>query len=283
MESLARFFTGYLQKQSLERVRKWGCFLAKPAYILAHGRRKTALANLELAYGNTLSTEEKRRIAHESFENLFLTSLEFVYSPALKGNFTDYVELVNVKNYWDAHQRGKGVLVIVPHMGNWELIGRFYLCHNLTAHAVSRKQRPEWVARMVSETRKANGLLEIDKRNALRPVLTALKKGETVNLLIDQHARKDAIETTFFGKPAMTVGSAALIALRTGCSVVVAASFRRPDRGIGVEVSEIIETIQTGDREKDILINTQRYVDVIERFVRQHPGCWMWMHRRWRA
>lgn len=283
MESLARPLIRYIQRQPLERVRKWGCWLARPAYYLAHGRRKTAQANLELAYGEQLSREEKRRIAKESFENLILTSFEFVYSPTLGDDFTNYVELVDVKNFWEAHLRGKGVLVIVPHMGNWELIGRFYRYGGITAHAVSRKQRPEWVARMVSEIRHANGVIEIDKRNALRPVLSALKRGETVNLLIDQHSRKEAVVTTFFGHPAMTVGSAALIALRTGCTVVVAASFRRKDRGIGVVVSEIIETIQTGDREKDILTNTQRYVDVIERFVREYPGCWMWMHRRWRA
>ncbi len=283
MEALARPIIRFIQRQPLERVRGWGRFLAKPVYLLARGRRRTALENLELAYDGTIPPEQKRRIAHDCFENLILTSLEFVYSPALGPNFTDYVELVDVKNYWEAHHRGKGVLVIVPHMGNWELIGRFYHFGGITAHAVSRKQRPEWVARLVSETRRANGLLEIDKRNALRPVMTALKRGETVNLLIDQHARKDAVKTTFFGKPAMTVGSAALLALRTGCSVVVAASFRRPDRGIGVVVSEIIETMQTGNREQDILTNTQHYVDVIERYVRQYPGCWMWMHRRWRA
>jgi Kdo2-lipid IVA lauroyltransferase/acyltransferase len=283
MEVLARPFIRFLHRQPLERIRKWGCIFGRLTYLFAHGRRRTAIENLELAYGDTISREEKQRIAHDCFENLILTGLEFAYSPALGPNFTDYVELVDIKNYWEAHQRGKGVLVIVPHMGNWELIGRFFQHYGLTAHAVTRKQRPEWVARLVSVTRKANGLLEIDKRNALRPVLTALKKGETVNILIDQHARKDAIETTFFGKPAMTVGSAALIALRTGCTVVVAASFRRKDHGIGVVISEILETIQSGDREKDIHTNTQRYVDVIERYVRLYPGCWMWMHRRWRT
>ncbi len=283
METLARPFIHFIQRQSLERIRAWACLLAKPCYLLARGRRKTALENLDLAYGNTLTREEKLRIARKCFENLILTGLEFIYSPSLSPNLTDYVELVDTHNFWEAHQRGKGVLVIVPHMGNWELIGRFFRFSGIPAHAVSRKQRPAWVARFVSATRKENGIQEIDKRNALRPVLTALKRGETVNLLIDQHARKEAIQTTFFGQPAMTVGSAALIALRTGCTVVVAASFRKPDLGIGVVVSEIIETIETGDREQDILTNTQRYVDVIERYVRQYPDCWMWMHRRWRA
>ena len=283
MEFLARPIIRLIQRQPLERVRKWGSSLADLIYLLARSRRRTALTNLDLAYESLLSPAEKQRITKESFENLILTSLEFIYSPSLSETFTDYIDPVDVENYWKAHQRGKGVLVIVPHMGNWELIGRFFKWKGLIGHVVTRKQRPEWVARFINELRKENGVYEIDKRNALRPVISALKRGETVNLLIDQHARKDAVETTFFGKPAMTVGSAALIALRTGCTVVVAASYRLPNLGIGVEVSEIIETIQTGNREQDILTNTQRYVDVIERYVRQYPGCWMWMHRRWRT
>ncbi|GMV66666.1 MAG: hypothetical protein AMXMBFR75_24620 [Candidatus Hinthialibacteria bacterium] len=277
-----RFFVRAVRRMKLSHLRAFGKCLGTIGYHAARKRRNIALSNLDLAYGDTLSKREKREIARACFQNLMMTFLEFLYSPVAGECFTDYVDLVKGENFHEANRRGKGVLVIVPHMGNWELIGRFFAWVGVKAHAVSRKQDPPWLGRLIAEIRAANGILEIDKRNALRPVLSALKRGETVNLLIDQHARKDSIPTRFFGHTAMTVASAALIALRTGCSVVTAASYRKPDGNLGVEVSPIIETIRSDDYEQDIQANTQRYVDEIEKFVRRFPHSWMWMHQRWR-
>jgi KDO2-lipid IV(A) lauroyltransferase len=282
MEQVARLLIALLQRAQLQTLQRWGKRLGRLGYYLARSRRKTALSNLELAYGSQLSRAEKIEIAKQSFENLVTTALEFLYSPALSQDITEYIELVDIHNFWEAYHRGKGVIAIIPHMGNWEVIARFYPWVGVVAHAVARRQEPEWVARIVSEIRKSNGLKEIEKRNALRPVLAALRRGEVVNMLIDQYARKDSVEVQFFGHPARTVASAALIAARTGCTVFVCGATRTPEGRINATLSEIIETIDTGDREKDLLTNTQRYVEMIERFVRQYPGSWMWMHKRWK-
>jgi KDO2-lipid IV(A) lauroyltransferase len=282
MERLARGFIALVQRLSLPALRRLGRCLGRLAYVLAVNRRRVALANLDLAYGAELSKSAKRKIARSSFENLFTTALECMYAPVLGPNFTDYAGLENIESFWEALGRGKGLIALVPHMGNWEMLARYVLNDGIVLHAVSRQQSKPWITRIVSDLRKANGIREIDKRNALRPVMAALRRGEIVCMLIDQHARKESVETTFFGKPAMTVASPALLALRTGCPVLLAASLRQPDGGIVLATSEIIETINTGDAKKDIQTNTQRYVDMIERFVRRDPQGWMWMHRRWR-
>ncbi|MCG3195822.1 MAG: lysophospholipid acyltransferase family protein [Candidatus Omnitrophica bacterium] len=283
MESLAQVLISLLRRARLETLRRWGRRLGRLAFRLARDRRRVALANLDLAYGDSLTREEKVRIARASFENLVTTGLEFIYSPALGPDFSDYCGLQEIENFWSAYNPGKGTIAIIPHMGNWELIARFFAWAGVPAHAVSRRQRQAWVTRIVADIRRQNGIGEIDKREALRKVMTALRRGEVVCMLIDQHARREAIETRFFGHTAMTVASPALLALRTGCNVLVAAGVRGPEGGIAVHCSEVLETIRTGDPEADIQLNTQRYVDVIERFVRETPDCWMWMHRRWRA
>lgn len=283
METLARFLIALLRRVRLETLRRWGNRLGRLTYYLARDRRRVALANLELAYGDSLTREEKIRIAKASFENLITTGLEAVYSPALGPNFPDYCEILNIDALHEGYRSGQGAIALIPHMGNWEIIARYFPFAGIQASVVSRRQRQPWVTRLMTEVRRSNGVKEIDKRDALRKVMAALRKGEVVCLLIDQHARREAIETRFFDQPAMTVASPALLALRTGCKVFVGAGVRRPDGGIAVLCSEIIETLNTGDQEADLRANTQRYVDVIERFVRGYPECWMWMHRRWRG
>jgi KDO2-lipid IV(A) lauroyltransferase len=283
MERLVRGFIGLVQRLSLPSIRQWGKRLGRIAFYVAVRRRKQALSNLDLVYGNEMTKPEKKDIAKAAFENLLMTALEFMACPALGPNFTDFSDLENIESFWEAYNRGKGVITIVPHMGNWELPPRYLLNTGVVVHAVSRRQRQAWVRNIVSDFRKANGIREIDKRNALRPVITALKHGDVVCMLIDQHSWKDSVETTFMGRPAMTVASPALLALRTGCAVILIASLRKPDGRVIMAASEIIETINTGDRAKDIQTNTQRYVDVIERYVRRSPQSWLWMHRRWRS
>jgi KDO2-lipid IV(A) lauroyltransferase len=181
-----------------------------------------------------------------------------------------------------AHKAGKGILLLVLHMGNWEACGR-WLTRNLPAvNAITRRQKPEWFAELVHETRKDIGYHEIDNKNALRPSLRALRNGEMVIMLIDHYIRRGAVQVDFFGHPAMTSAAAALLAMKTGCAVLVGACYRNGDGSWGCEFSDPVETLMTGNRERDYIANTQRYVDIMEQFVRQHPGDWMWMHNRWK-
>ena len=252
-------------------------------YHLSRSRRRIALDNLDLAYGDNLSQDEKTRIAKASFVNLVTTGLEFCYSPAIKRPIDELVHVENPEVFFEAYNRGKGIIVLVPHMGNWEVCGRWYAEKGVVQHAVVRQQKQFWVNRMVSKIRETNGIIEIDKKNAIRKVLAALNKGEMVSMLIDQHAQKESVSVQFFGKPAMTHASVARLAVRTGCQVIVCSGFRHPDGSFGGVFSDPIETISTGDREQDILVNTQRYVNVIEKYVRKNPQDWMWMHRRWKT
>jgi KDO2-lipid IV(A) lauroyltransferase len=282
MEFLARLVLKFIQLFPLRTLRRIGKFLGLLTYHLASDRRKTALANLDRAYGDSLSREEKVRIAKGSFINLVTMGLEFGASPALNGPIGDYMRILNHDQLIGWLKEKRPTLMLVPHMGNWEISARYFVEHGSICNAVTRKQKQPWVTRIVTEIRERNGIREIDKRNALRPVLSALRRNEIVLMLIDQYARKDAVEVQFFGHPAMTVASASLIALKTKCVVRVGACFRFPDGSFGGVVSEDLGVVETGDREADLLATTQLHVSAIEEYVRQHPEDWMWMHRRWK-
>ena len=282
MEGLARIFIRLTQLIPLKVLRIIGRFAGTVTYYFARNRRGVALDNLNLVYGDDLTRPEKITIAKASFTNLVTTALEFCHSPAIKRPMDELVDVVNPEIFLKTYREGKGVIVLVPHMGNWEVCGRWYAEQGVVQHAVVRRQKQEWVTRIVSEIRKANRILEIDKKGSLRRVLAALRRGEMVSMLIDQHAMKDAVKVDFFSHPAMTHASVALLAMRTGCNVMVCAGYRHPDGSFGGVFSEPLETTVFGDRERDLVENTQRYVAAIEVFVRQHPQDWMWMHRRWK-
>jgi Kdo2-lipid IVA lauroyltransferase/acyltransferase len=273
----------FLRRRGLETLRRWGRCLGLIAFYLARTGRRTALANLERVYGNTLSRSERIRIAKASFINLTLTILESCYAPRFTKPMSEHIDVIGADLLFSAHKEGKGVLFLVPHMGNWEVSSRYMTEHLPVVNAVVRQQKPQWVAKILQEIRAHNGIREIDNRNALRPSLAALRRGETVIMMIDQHISRGAVEVEFFGLPAMTSAAPALLAMRTGCTVLFGACFRRENGKFGGEMRGPANTLVTGDRDQDLKVNTQNYVRVLEGFVREHPEEWMWMHRRWRV
>ncbi len=276
------WFVNFIRRQRLETLRRWGRCLGILAYYLARPGRRTALSNLEKVYGSTLTPSERIRIAKASFVNLTLTVLESCYAPRFTAPMTDHIDVFGAELLFAAHREGKGVLFLVPHMGNWEVSSRFMTEHLPVVNAVVRQQKPQCVAKLLQEIRAHNGIREIDNRNALRPSLAALRRGETVIMMIDQHMSRGAVEVEFFGLPAMTSAAPALLAMRTGCAVLFGACFRLANGRFGAEMRGPVKTVVTGDRDHDLRENTQNYVRVLEDLVREHPEEWMWMHRRWR-
>jgi len=282
VDLFAAFILRCIRWFPLRVLRRFAKGLGIVTYHFAHSRRHIALSNLDLAYGNELTQGEKIRLAKGCFVNLITTGLELCYAPKLPRPIGNMVDPTGKEHCLRAHANGKGVLLLVLHMGNWEVCARWLTENIPVVHVVVRRQKQEWVERVVHRLRSDIGLLEIDKRNGLRGVLAALRRGELVVLAIDQHAHEGAVEVEFFGRPAMTSATAAVMAVRMDCSVLVGACHRNPDGGWGCCISEPFETIRTADRRHDYVANTQRYVKVMETLIREHPADWMWMHRRWR-
>lgn len=283
LERFARLLIKGLQKLPLGLVRALGRGIGNLGYVICGKRRQIALDNLDLAYGDTLSVQEKKRIARASFVNLVTTGFEFCYFPKLVNRpLEETVKRVNHHYMTEAVAAGNGVICLVLHMGNWEVAGSSYRGLPITPYAVVRHQKQAWVTRLITEIRQQYGIVEIHKRDALKKVLTVLRQGGVVNLLIDQHAAEESVEVQFFGKPAMTTASAALFALRTNSKVMIACCTRDEKMDLVLTCYPPFETVRTGDFKQDLVTNTQIYVDGIEQAVRQQPESWMWVHRRWR-
>jgi KDO2-lipid IV(A) lauroyltransferase len=183
-----------------------------------------------------------------------------------------------------AASKGKGVLVVTAHLGNWELLAGFYARRfpgRVTV--VARQVYDPRFDRMVTQMRERQGYQVVQRGTALRGILKALQGNGLVGVLCDQDTGRDGVFVPFFGKAAWTPSGPARIARKTGAALVPSFITRGKDGLFEVMIGREIRVPRSHDMEKDILETTRRYTEAIEYEVRAHPDQWVWMHERWKT
>jgi Kdo2-lipid IVA lauroyltransferase/acyltransferase len=263
----------------------FGREMGRWAFILDREHRKVALQNLDLAFGREKSKEELRAIARRTFENLGMTAIEFLRIPSMDvETFRKKVVvegLENVKELLD--NRKKGGLLLLSHLGNWELMGSLTKVLGVPISVIARPiKKNRWIDQMVTEIRESAGIEVILTEKASRKVIKAIAQNRFVGILIDQRAkRSEGIWVDFFGKKAPTTPSLAVLAMRTGAPVVPVFMVRDGLNRHRVLIQKPLEIVHSGDVQKDIETNTQRINQTLESMIRQYPDQWFWIHRRW--
>jgi KDO2-lipid IV(A) lauroyltransferase len=261
-----------------------GAGLGRIAYWILPGRRRVALDNLTLVYGDTLSPEARATLARQSFEHLGMTAMEccrLFFGPAerlfarVRGQGMEYIG--------QAMARGRGIFFLTGHFGNWELLAA---THGLAGFGLSVVVRPldnPYLDTLIARARERSGLRAISKREAVQGVREALARGECIGILLDQDAGRDGEFVPFLGRPASTSRALAVLAIKTRAPVLPAFIHRLPDGGHELVLDPEIPLAITGDLDHDIHVNTARFTEAIERHVRAHPEQWFWVHRRWKS
>lgn len=252
-------------------------------YLLARERRKT-LANLALAYGGEKSDRERARIARAVFANMGRTVAELALSPRIDTARLHELVTMEGKEIVDREKKkGKGIILLTGHLGNWEFIPAYFVSVGLDGGVVARRLYYEKYERLLSRLRLSKGFRVFYRDDSARGILKTLKNNEIVGILADQDVRKlDGVFVEFFGRPAYTPTGPVLIAMKTGAPLVPARIVREGRRH-RIIVEEPIPMRVTDDRAADIVYNTQAWSRHIERYIREHPDQWVWMHRRWRT
>ena len=248
-------------------------------------RRSIALDNLRGAVerGAITLQEDPRLVICRNFRNLGRFLLEVIKIYYGFGNaIFKKIEMRGVENFRQAEQRGKGVMLITGHCGNWELMA-VYLSMNLArVQVVARRQDNVYINRFIEKTREKYGNSVIYKEGALRRILSALKKNEVVGILMDQSViRSEGIIIHFLGKNAYAMKTPAVIARKTG-TPVVPIFIRRTGEGHIIEIGPEIPLDPSSDSETALLNDTVNFSRPIEEFIKQYPADWLWIHRRWK-
>jgi KDO2-lipid IV(A) lauroyltransferase len=265
--------------------RSFAIALAQLFYLLHVRLRRVGMRNLELAFPEK-SEADRKGILRGVFTSLGRQLAEVCQFPRYTTENVDRVVIYDgLENYERAYARNKGVLFLTAHFGAWELSAFAHSLHGHWLHIVMRPMDNEYLDRLIQSYRTMHGNKTVGKDDFVRGLLSAMKAGETVGILMDTNMTPpQGVFVNFFGIPACTASGLARIALRTDAAVVP--GFTIWDNALGkyrLRFDPALELVRTGHLETDIIANTQRFTGVIEKYVRRYPEQWLWVHRRWKT
>jgi KDO2-lipid IV(A) lauroyltransferase len=262
--------------------------VARWLYKLLPLRRKVVLDNLQRVYGERVDAAEITRLAQAHYGHLGRLFWEFLWYPWLsRSRKLAMVRVDNLDALLQAHARGLGVLILTGHFGNFEVATSAGLASFPEAygrfHFVRRPIRPEWLDRLVTRRFRKAGFGVLPKRGGLDAILDRLAAGDLVVFPFDQHAqRKDGVLVEFFGHPAGTFRSLAVIALATGAPVVPASCWRESDGSHVLRFEAALQAVQHEDTNEAIRLTTRAFNRALELLIVRRPEQWWWVHRRWK-
>ena len=254
-------------------------------YFSLRKRRRIARRNLQIAFGGEKPPDELARICRESFRNVGKTAIEFLRFRKLSfDNIWDEVTVEGEEHLTEALARGKGAIIFLPHMGNWELLAPVYgaLIPN-RAKAIAFRLKNRCLNDLVAAYREILSLRLIYRKHAVRETLRALRDNQAVGFFADQNAGREGVFVDFFGKQASAVRGPVTFALKTGAPILLSMDIRQPDHRHRVLISPPINLEITGDVERDVQTNTTRILKHLEGHIRRHPDQWLWLHDRWKT
>lgn len=261
---------------------RWvGARLGDLAWGLLRGRRRIVMENLERAFGAERPAADLARIGRDSFRHLGLNvveACEFFFRPPER--LLSRVEVRGLEHLAAASARGRGVLALTGHLGNWELLAASAVLMPVPLSAVVRPLDDPLLDEILERLRARGRFQTIVKHRALVDIRDALRQGRMVGVLLDQNAsRREGVFAPFFGVPASTSKGFALIALRAGAPVVSCFIRRVAGGRHVVEFGPELPPPPGGDP----VAFTHAFNEAIERAIRRAPEQWFWVHRRWKT
>jgi KDO2-lipid IV(A) lauroyltransferase len=258
--------------------------LARLGYYVSFKHRLIVIHNLTRAFPEK-SLDEILKIAKASYASFALVVAEFSEILYMnRDNLSQWINIKGLDHYTEACRKGKGVLLFSAHFGNWEIGNAALAITTKPFIFVYRILDSAFMEKGITYVRASYGNISLDKENAMRPMIRSLKNGSTINLLIDQNvAVYDGIFVNFFGRPACTTSGLALLAMHTGAPVLPVFTTRQPDGKYLLEIGSEVPVVRSGNRDADVLENTQTFTKMIEDHIRKYPEQWFWMHQRWKT
>jgi Kdo2-lipid IVA lauroyltransferase/acyltransferase len=246
--------------------------------------RLVAIENFRAAFAESTEAEAKRVIcsAYKFFARYLFDMLACF--PLMPPERLQSFEVEGAEHLEAAYKRGKGVILYGGHFGAWELMALAHGARGWPLELVVRRLDNPYLEALLEKLRVSTGNAIIDKKQGFRPMLRALREGKGIAVLMDQNvSTEDRIFVDFLGRPASTTPAVGLLKLKTDAALLAAYSFPLPGNRYRFIYTPPLEVSLTGDREDDVRRITQECTRTIERFVKEHPECWLWMHRRWKT
>lgn len=272
-----------VQLLPLSGARWLGRSLGRFVFVTLRYRSDVTLCNLRRAFPEK-SDAELKEIARGAYENVGIALLELVWFPRMSADrLRESIHFDKPEVIREAQGRGKGLLMLTAHFGNWELLAQSIIVHfGFPVNIIVKTQANLLVDRSINMRRIRFGNRIIPMETALREVLRALRDKEAVGLVADQAAPKENFPIEFFGTKVPTHQGPAVFSLKVGSPIVAIFAVRGTDGKYEAHVEEVPSSDLHGYTEENAIELTRRHVKITEDFIRRYPDQWMWTHKRWK-
>lgn len=279
---LLRLLSFTISRLSLNSSRRLAKLLAFVFYYFIPIRKELVFKNLKIAFPD-LNENEIKRIAKKTYQNLFIVLIEILYLPFLEK--VEIENLINIKNPELIHKAlslNKGLIFVSAHFGNWEILALSAALRLKTQFSIVTKPlRNPFVDNFINSWRTKFGNKVVPLGLSVKNIFRELLEKKIIALLADQRASQNSLELNFFNKLTHVYEGPAVLSIKTGAPLIFAVAIRQSDFTYTVELHEIEQPDQENDQEK-IKTMSEKYISLLEDYIRMYPGQWLWFHNRWR-
>ena len=256
-------------------------FLAQGYYCFAFGDRRSVIANLRVIFPEK-SNRQLHKICRMVFRNFAKYLVDFFRFEKLNRQYIDKnIKLENLHYFDEALAKGKGVVVLTAHLGNWELGGVVIAQLGYPFWAVALPHRNKKVNDFFDTQRNNKGVKVIAMGKAVRSCITEIRKNHMVALVGDRDFTEKGIMIDFFGRPTHFPEGPAALSLMTGASIIPGFMLRNPDNSFTLRIEKPIEFTPTGDKVKDLADLIGVYKNIFQDYIRKYPQQWYVFRRFW--
>ena len=259
-------------------------FLAFAFMKLKKKRFHVVMTNLDLAFGETKTKEEKLEIAKKCYYNFAkYLGINFILNQnTTKQKILEQVVFKNEHFLLDAMKSGRPIIVTTAHFGQWEIFGLAVAAHFGPSSVLGRKLDSSVMDKILRANRAQFDVELIDKDGGAKDILKALKARRIVGILVDQNtAPKDGIKVQFFGKDVLHTPAASVLAQKTNALIINAFIYQKGENLNEICFEEPID-ISTFDKEDAVQKATQMQCSACEEMVRARPEEYFWFHQRFK-
>ena len=261
---------------------KLASFLADLKYAISPKDRKVVIDNLSVVLGK--DNPDISLCARRVFRNFGKYLVDFLRLSKFRDEYaTTLVSVKGLKHWDEAVKRGKGVIALSAHIGNWELAGAMTTFFDYPLHAVALDHNDPLVNNFFIKQRIKVGEKVIPVGPSLKRCFKVLKENELLGLLGDRDFSNSGIAINFFGKKAILPKGPAFFAVKMDVALVPVFLIRKPDDTFEYTVEEPITcTEHSQDEERDVQGVMNKYVAIIEKYIRRYPDQWSQFREVWK-
>lgn len=253
---------------------------------MRYPRTRLARQSLRLAFPEKPQSDIEA-ILSDMWGNLSRTAAEYAYLDQIF-DFDDQnpgsgrFEIAGNANFAELKAHDGPAICFTAHTGNWEMLPVAAAAYGVNITALFRPPENPYIAKRVLSARKtAMGHLVPSKAGASWALSDVMDAGGKVGLLVDQYY-KQGLPISFFGRPTKGNHLLAKLVRRYECPVYPARCIRLPGGRFRIEMQPKLDLPRDAGGKVDVQALTQRVNDVVESWLREYPGQWLWLHKRWR-